>query len=267
MYGICMRFLGPGKGGRYDSDRRPRHCLCVVTKNPFFTMFRSLLLQVHSMALLDQSSDLQSSCQWHFLDAVYQHSIPSTRKESIVIPRSIRHFCFTPFFLSPFDISSGSSNSVAPLLEILGIDDLFLILSAILCENRIIIVATDMDTLSTAVHAAVALLRPFRWQHIFIPLLPSRLITYAASPVPFIIGVRRYLLPVLVKEALSDVIIVDADSGRVCWVCVMGWGVLASILYITAQYLRIDTLSLPPPHSITHNLSCDYAHRRVHRPW
>ena len=222
VYGICMRILDAGKGGRYDYSRRARHCLCVVTKNPFFVMFRSMLLQIHSMVLLDQSNDLVSSCQWHFLDQVYRHSVPATKKDHIAVPRSIPHFRFTPFFLSPHATSTGSSQSIAPLLEALGIEDLFLILSAILCENRIIFVATEMDTLSTAVHAAAAMLLPFKWQHIFIPLLPSRLITYAASPVPFVIGVRRYLLPQLMKEALSDVIIVDADSGECT---VMGEGV------------------------------------------
>jgi hypothetical protein len=209
-----MRFLDKGKNGRYDYSRRPRHCLCVVTKNPFFVMFRSLLLQVHSMALLDQTTELTSSCQWHFLEHVYRHSPPTSSKDHIAVPRSIPHFRYAPFFLSPRATTTGSAQVIAPLLEVLGIERLFLILSAILCENRIIFVATDMDTLSNAVHAAAALLLPFKWQHIFIPLLPSKLITYAASPVPFVIGVRRYLLPVLVKEALSDVIIVDADSGE-----------------------------------------------------
>lgn len=214
VYGICMRFLDKGKNGRYDYSRRPRHCLCVITKNPFFVMFRALLLQVHSMALLDQTESLLSSCQWHFLEHVYRHSPPTSSKDHIAVPRSIPHFRFAPFFLSPRATTTGSAQIIAPLLEVLGIERLFLILSAILCENRVIFVATDMETLSSSVHAAAALLLPFKWQHIFIPMLPSKLITYAASPVPFVIGVRRYLLPVLVKEALSDVIIVDADSGE-----------------------------------------------------
>ena len=64
-----------------------------------------------------------------------------------------------------------------------------------------------------AVHAAAAMISPFQWQHVFIPILPSSLLSYAAAPVPFIIGVRRYLFTQLVNEALEDVIIVDVDSG------------------------------------------------------
>jgi hypothetical protein len=79
----------------------------------------------------------------------------------------------------------------------------------------------------TAVHAAAAMISPFQWQHVFIPLLPSTLLSYAAAPVPYIIGVRRYLLARLVKEALEDVIIVDADTGDCT---VMGRGPVVPVL-------------------------------------
>ncbi len=71
----------------------------------------------------------------------------------------------------------------------------------------------DVDRLSSAVLAAASMLHPFHWQHIFIPLLPSRLLDYASAPLPYIIGVRRYLLPKLnmSPEAMGDVLIVDAD--------------------------------------------------------
>ena len=48
------------------------------------------------------------------------------------------------------------------------------------------------------VHAASAMIAPFQWQHVCIPLLPSSLLSYAAAPVPYLIGVQRYLLARLV---------------------------------------------------------------------
>ncbi len=42
-------------------------------------------------------------------------------------------------------------------------------------------VAQDKDTVSAAVHGAAALLYPFSWQHIYLPLLPLALkVTYPA---------------------------------------------------------------------------------------
>ena len=49
------------------------------------------------------------------------------------------------------------------------------LLAALLLERRVILVAEERDTVSAAVHAAAALLYPFRWQHIYLPLLPIAL--------------------------------------------------------------------------------------------
>lgn len=49
--------------------------------------------------------------------------------------------------------------------------------------------ADDVRTLSSCVHAASAMLYPFAWQHVFIPLLPSDMLEYVTAPMPFVIGV------------------------------------------------------------------------------
>ena len=43
-------------------------------------------------------------------------------------------------------------------------------------------VASAEDKVSAAVHAAAALIHPFRWQHIYLPLLPLSLKVRAGPP-------------------------------------------------------------------------------------
>lgn len=57
------------------------------------------------------------------------------------------------------------------------------------------LVANDVLTLSSCVHAAMAMLYPFAWQHVFIPLLPADMLEYASAPMPFVIGVRTSMEP------------------------------------------------------------------------
>lgn len=76
--------------------------------------------------------------------------------------------------------------------------------SAILCERRVLLVAEDVRTLSACVHAASAILYPFAWQHVYIPLLPTPMLEYVSAPMPFIIGVRFYLFG-WVRVAVLDV--------------------------------------------------------------
>ena len=78
----------------------------------------------------------------------------------------------------PPDFGNGPWNAGIPLARLLWhvpVQGLMTLLAALLLERRVILVAQDKDKVSAAVHAAAALLYPFRWQHIYLPLLPIAL--------------------------------------------------------------------------------------------
>lgn len=89
--------------------------------------------------------------------------------------------CSTGSFIElqiPPDTGNGSWNAGIPLARLLWhlkSGPLMALLQAILLERRILMVAQERDTLSASLHAAAALLYPFRWQHIYLPLLPHNL--------------------------------------------------------------------------------------------
>lgn len=49
------------------------------------------------------------------------------------------------------------------------------LLAAMLLERRVVLTAEDPGKVALAVHAAAALLHPFEWQHVYLPLLPEGL--------------------------------------------------------------------------------------------
>lgn len=78
----------------------------------------------------------------------------------------------------PPELGNGAANagvSLARLLWFLTPRQAVTLVASLLLERRIILVACDAETVSAAVHAANALLYPFRWQHIYLPLLPLAL--------------------------------------------------------------------------------------------
>jgi len=78
----------------------------------------------------------------------------------------------------PPDLGNGVANSgisLARLLWFLTPRQAVTLVASLLLERRIILVARDADTVSAAVHAANALIYPFSWQHIYLPLLPLAL--------------------------------------------------------------------------------------------
>ena len=69
------------------------------------------------------------------------------------------------------------------------------------------------------VAGCVAALQPFTWQHIFVPLLPAKMLSYVCAPYPFLIGVHASLLPQLLapdsEYPMNEALVVDLDKGAV----------------------------------------------------
>ena len=87
------------------------------------------------------------------------------------------------------------------------------VLSAALCERRILFVGDNVSTLSSFVLAMIAILHPFNWQHIFIPILPAKLIDFITAPCPFIIGIKRSHYAARPSKTLEGIVVIDVDSG------------------------------------------------------
>ena len=78
----------------------------------------------------------------------------------------------------PPALGNGRANAGLPLARLLWhlpARAMVSLIEALLLERRILMVAQDKDTASAAVHGAAALLYPFSWQHIYLPLLPLAL--------------------------------------------------------------------------------------------
>jgi hypothetical protein len=101
--------------------------------------------------------------------------------------------------------------NILPLIRFLSPSNILAVFTSLLVERRIIFVADNLSTLSSCVQAAAAvrsffrppllipliarltvsllqLLYPFSWQHIFIPVLPQSLLSFACAPMPYVIG-------------------------------------------------------------------------------
>lgn len=205
-----MRGLFRGENRRYDVKRRVKHCLCFITRQPLFSLFRSILQQLHSLSLIE----LEPGRAKDFLKSLSEQYV-GNNLQNISVPSTISSTSLNEYIVKiPKNntiTSYRSEVSILPLLERLGVETFLKLLSAALCEKRIIFIADEVEELSSSVLALASMLHPFQWQHIFIPLLPSKLLSYAAAPVPYIIGVRKYLKNALFNEALEDVVIVDFE--------------------------------------------------------
>ncbi|EGG20095.1 putative guanine nucleotide exchange factor [Cavenderia fasciculata] len=113
------------------------------------------------------------------------------------------------------DKSSLHDGTLLPLIESLTSQKILSLFISLLFERRIIIYSENISRVSKFVNAAVSMIDPFVWQHIFIPILPRSLLDYVTAPMPFIIGIHSSLFPLIRKKPLSEIIYVDLDKDHV----------------------------------------------------
>ncbi|KAH8295337.1 hypothetical protein KR018_010093 [Drosophila ironensis] len=127
-----------------------------------------------------------------------------------------------------FSIGAGDKQSLQPpqssslpttgsgvhfLFKQLGIKNVLILLCAVMTENKILFLSKCYWHLTESCKALVALMYPFRYTHVYIPILPAPLTEVLSTPTPFIMGIHSSLQAEITD--LLDVIIVDLDGGLV----------------------------------------------------
>ena len=102
---------------------------------------------------------------------------------------------------------------VALLFHQLGIRAVLTLFSAVLTEQKILLLSQSISRLTDSCTALTSLIYPMKYSHTLVPVLPSSLLDVLSSPTPFIIGVHSVNQEHVAD--LLDVIVVDLDGGMI----------------------------------------------------
>lgn len=155
------------------------------------------------VAKLARSMGVENEKQMHVTR--YMKSFSSQPKVLSSLPKS-----------SPLSVIPSLDYSVRPLFDLLDISTLILVFSAILLESRVLFISSYFSVLFKAAEIAKALIYPLLWPHIYVPVLPRRMLQYLECPTPFIFGVNKsWLDDAMMRDLLAeDILIIDLDIGR-----------------------------------------------------
>ena len=115
-----------------------------------------------------------------------------------------------------FDVPSGDDDQqlvdfcMACLMKLIPLDQLLLILSAVLQECQVLIVSKQTSIISALVMGIIPLMRPYVWQGTFIPIVPIDISECIHSPMPYIMGIQH--LPEDSLELMEEVLVIEADQ-------------------------------------------------------
>ncbi|CAN8027521.1 unnamed protein product, partial [Ixodes persulcatus] len=102
---------------------------------------------------------------------------------------------------------------VYELFQQLGIHNVVTLFCAAMTELKILLHSRSYSRLNDACSALTSLMFPFKYSHVYIPLLPASLVEFLSTPTPFIMGVHSSLRSEVAE--LLDVLLVDLDGGSV----------------------------------------------------
>eukprot|EP00013_Stygamoeba_regulata_P000859 CAMPEP_0177640562 /NCGR_PEP_ID=MMETSP0447-20121125/6608_1 /TAXON_ID=0 /ORGANISM="Stygamoeba regulata, Strain BSH-02190019" /LENGTH=733 /DNA_ID=CAMNT_0019142639 /DNA_START=31 /DNA_END=2232 /DNA_ORIENTATION=+ len=197
-FGYCRRFLGSAP-----------ETYCIISRQPSFALFSQIL------DVVEVKRKVSSSSIFAFLKAILAHPFPSPG--GCMRATVVSHDSDTPEVHTishpPDDEILLNYVTFGPLLELLSVTNLVYLFDALLQERRVIVCASKLSILSNCVAALSALLLPFVWQQVYIPVLPASLLDYCAAPMPFLVGVLETSLEeVLRKELEDEVVVVNVDK-------------------------------------------------------
>lgn len=203
QYGTCGRFLAHGSGPRYPC------CVVLLTVNRPEQHLLEQLLQVAATKVAHGCSCVP------LLAAALACPMPSQlhcSTEDVVV-------CVTPEEKYRFSRPPERDNmfeQLAPLLHNVSSRDLLQLFAHLMHERRVIFCASSLQVLSTGVQSTLALLYPFSWQHVYVPVLPEGLINFCCAPMPFVVGLLSSHLAELssMTDAMEDVVIFDLDQSQ-----------------------------------------------------
>ncbi|KAJ0626964.1 putative cDENN domain, uDENN domain, tripartite DENN domain, DENN domain lobe protein [Helianthus annuus] len=71
----------------------------------------------------------------------------------------------------------------------LSLQNILLLLAAVLLEKQVIITSPNLGVLSATVLSLIPMILPFEWQSLFLPVLPGKMFDFLDAPVPFVVGI------------------------------------------------------------------------------
>ncbi|KAM4700437.1 DENN domain-containing protein 2D [Discoglossus pictus] len=200
-FGYCRRLLPTGRGIRLPE------VYCIISCLGCFGLFAKVLEEV------EKRRQISTAVIYPFMQGLREATFPApgkTVKIKSFIPGSGTEIIE---LTRPLD-SRLEHIDFKTLLHYLSPKNIVLVFASVVLERRTVFVAKDLSVLSQCIHAVAALLYPFTWEHTYIPVLPKILLDTVCCPAPFMVGVQKQFLNIILEQPMEEVMLVDLCNGE-----------------------------------------------------
>ncbi|XP_057417026.1 DENN domain and WD repeat-containing protein SCD1 isoform X4 [Lotus japonicus] len=213
IYVSCISFRDPvcediAEAYRIQANSYADKCICLVSRSPSFRVIRTALEELFALCFSPNGS---SKPLWDVIAHVVSSvPLPTPGKERVLF--AIEN-CLLPVEAPPNHGLPYVDISFQPLVQCLDVENLIILFTAVLIERRILLRANKYSLLTLVSEAICHLIYPFRWQHVYIPLLFFSGVDYIDAPTPYMMGLHSGVDTSTL--AMDGVVIVDLEYNRI----------------------------------------------------
>eukprot|EP00941_MAST-03F_sp_MAST-3F-sp1_P003042 g3042.t1 len=201
-------------------------CICILVQGPWYSTCRTLLGNFLRQRKQVWTADVLKGLIEAIANFSQSKRIANTNKKEDFIK------------LPEMDVS------LVPLLLCLSAKNIIALLTAMLCEEKIVMFSQDCKKLVDVQEALIALLYPFEWAVTYIPVFPLDLLEQVplSTPFPLLIGIPATLALASSLDVPSDAMLVDLDSNFIRLLSTTPKFPNSTINYLTKQITQAQSL-------------------------
>uniref|UniRef100_A0A8C6T3Z1 DENN/MADD domain containing 5A n=1 Tax=Neogobius melanostomus TaxID=47308 RepID=A0A8C6T3Z1_9GOBI len=159
-------------------------CICLITPMAFAQACRKVLEQLYQAVSSPQPPPLP--LESYVFNILYEVPLPPSGRSlkfsgvygPVVCQRPST--CELPLF----DFAIGE------MFELLGVENVLQLFTCALLEMQILLYSQHYQRLMSVAESITALMFPFQWQHVYVPILPASLLHFLDAPVPYLMGLH-----------------------------------------------------------------------------
>uniref|UniRef100_A0A8C7E1J5 DENN domain containing 5A n=1 Tax=Oncorhynchus kisutch TaxID=8019 RepID=A0A8C7E1J5_ONCKI len=171
----------------YDISRDTLYvskCICLIAPMAFPQACRKVLQQLHQAVSSPQPPPLP--LESYVYNILYEVPLPpagrSLKFSGVYGPVVCQRPSTAELPLFDFPISQ--------VFELLGVENILQLFTCALLEIQILLYSQHYQRLMTVAESITALMFPFQWQHVYVPILPASLLHFLDAPVPYLMGLH-----------------------------------------------------------------------------
>ncbi|PON47885.1 Guanine nucleotide-binding protein, beta subunit [Parasponia andersonii] len=213
IYVSCIAFRDPVSEDIAEAYRIPPNsyadkCICLVSRSPSFRVLKHALEELFALCFSPSGS---SKPLWEIIAYMVSNiRLPTPGKDRVLF--SIEN-CLLSVEAPPKDGLPHADISFQPLVQCLDVDNLIKLFTAVLLERRVLLRSNKYSLLTLVSEAICHLIYPFRWQHVYIPLLFFSGVDYIDAPTPYMMGLHSGVDTSTLT--MDGVVVVDLEYNRI----------------------------------------------------